>query len=86
MSDLFSPWFVTGCLAPCLQDWWNTYDELTVAARAPLGSGAVNASELSEAEALAAWLEAAKFGPKISGERLASLGGSMWEDIGNTAF
>eukprot|EP00434_Breviolum_minutum_P031683 symbB.v1.2.028018.t1/scaffold2924.1/size67115/1 len=56
-----------GTAAP-LADWWNIYDELAVRSQAPSG-GVVNSSDLQEAEGLAAWLEAMKFGPKLAGNR-----------------
>lgn len=66
-----------GTAAP-LADWWNTYDEIAVAAQAPTGS-AVNASDLQEAETLAAWLEAVKFGPKLAGTKC---GGALLHEVG----
>ncbi|CAL1169107.1 unnamed protein product [Cladocopium goreaui] len=66
-----------GTAAP-LADWWNTYDEIAVAAQAPTGS-AVNASDLQEAETLAAWHEAVKFGPKLAGTKC---GGALLHEVG----
>jgi len=60
-----------------LPDWWNTYDELVIAAQA--GSPVVNSSDMEEAEELAAWLEAMKFSKKVAGNRC---GGPLLHVIG----